>query len=261
MGDPLVLVAVGVVQGLLEWLPVSSSGQVVALLTLLLGVPAGRALLEAFASHAGTAVSGAAIAWRELLDALRLGPWFRVVAVPTLAAAPVGFAILRSTLTLPGDLVNLILGASLLATAAALRGAERAGPRQPRSPGDLSNLELALVGLAEGLAALPGLSRSGLTLAALALLGVEPEEAVRASLALGVPVTLAAGLYAGSSLPLGDAALLGVASMAAGLASAGAMLALARRLRGRMPEFLAALGLLILALEVPALLAGRGATG
>ncbi len=248
-------IAAGLLQGLLEWLPVSSSGQVSLYYSLLVGVSPLVAYKLGMASHLGTALSGAIVLRRELASALRGGPWFRVAVVPTLAALPVGWLVSQSVEDVNGDVLNALIGLMLLATAGLLSLPARGS----RRVGDLGLRHLAAVGLLEGLAALPGLSRSGVTMAALLYMGLNPVDAVRASLVMGVPVTMAAGLYymvesAGGLVDPVYAIVMGLSSMAAGLLSAYFMLAIAGRLRDRIRVFLAVMGFLILAYYTPALL-------
>ncbi len=248
-------IAAGLLQGLLEWLPVSSSGQVSLYYSLLVGVSPIVAYKLGMASHLGTALSGVIVLRRELASALRGGPWFRVVVVPTLAALPVGWLVSQSVEDVNGDVLNALIGLMLLATAGLLSLSTRGS----RRVGDLEPHHLVAVGLLEGLAAVPGLSRSGVTMAALLYMGLNPVDAVRASLVMGVPVTMAAGLYymvesAGNIVDPVYAIAMGLSSMIAGLLSAYFMLAVANRLRDRIRMFLAVMGLLILAYYTPALI-------
>jgi undecaprenyl-diphosphatase len=85
------------------------------------------------------------------------------------------------------------VAALLLVTGAILALSERLGKRQ-RSMGDLGWLDSVLIGLAQGLAIAPGISRSGATMAMGLLRGVEREAAARYSFLLAAPIILGAGL-------------------------------------------------------------------
>lgn len=253
------VVLAGLLQGFLEWLPVSSSGQVTLFYAAVLGVDPAAAYRAGLALHAGTALSALTVYWRGFLEALRrpLGPLGRMLVVTTLSAAPLGYAVLRATegaLEGGSAAAEALVGVALLATAVVL-AAQPPGRGRRVEEGTL--LDWVLVGLAEGAAALPGLSRSGLTITVLLLRGFSPREAVRASFMAAVPVTLAAGVYAGRSLPAPEA-LAGLASSyAAGLAGLAVMDWLAARAGPRgFAAFAAAVGAIALALALPALLAG-----
>ena len=248
----------GALQGVLEWLPVSSSGQLALAMTGLLGLSGSSAYSLSIASHLGTAASGALLVRREIMEALRRGGrWLRVALVPLVAGAPVALLVEKLVPGLPGDMFNLLIGLLLIVTTILVlfTGGRRVGARTVDA---LSTGELALVGLLQGAAALPGLSRSATTVAALLLLGLQPLDAVRASLVMGVAATGAAAVY---SLPqalhqLQPAATLAMlaGSLAAGLVSGSAMLTVAARYNRSIAAFTLLVALLALASALPALL-------
>lgn len=252
--EPIEAVLVGVLQGLLEWLPVSSSGGLTLAIQALLGLPPLEAYRVAVASHLGTALSGALAARREVIDAVRLGPWLRVALLPLASGAPVGLLVYRLLPGVPGDALNALIGVLLLATAV-LAASQAAGGGGERRAQDLSAAELLVLGLLQGLAALPGLSRSGVVLAYLLYRRLSPLDAVRVSLVTGAAATGAYALYTilegGVELGVAFAALL-ASSLLAGLASAGFMLRLARTVGPAV--FAVILGLLALASSLPGLL-------
>ncbi len=180
------------VQGLTEFLPVSSSGHLV-LLEHWLGTAEGNVML-AVVLHCGTLGSVLWVYRRELLRLARLDReglrYLLALAVGTVPAAAVGLLL--------DDLVDrlfaspLATGAALLVTAAILwstRSVRRAPDRaaavwRPRSPGLGRAL---LIGAAQAVAITPGISRSGTTIAASLWLGLERGEAARFSFLLSVP--------------------------------------------------------------------------
>ena len=173
MRPQLEVVALGLIQGAAELLPVSSSAHVAAVPQLLgwdvaAWEPARRKELEV-ALHAGAALALAPALLRALPDlrtlALSLAP-------PVLA----GYALEQP---IEERLGNPALG--LLLGAAALAAADRAPVRPAREPG------LAL-GLAQAAALVPGVSRTGATLAAARALGYSRFEASRLSFGVAGPV-------------------------------------------------------------------------
>jgi undecaprenyl-diphosphatase len=198
-------VLLGLVQGVTEFLPVSSSGHLV-IFRQLLGMDS-PGLAVALAAHAGTlgavlaeygrdavAVAGAFLA--GLAAAPRRGdPGFRVAVALLIASVPAavaGFLVERRVEALFEDAA--LAGAGLLVTGAVLY---LAGTRI-RPPAAMTRVDgmgagkALFVGLAQALAIAPGVSRSGLTIAAGLACGLRGDEAARFSFLLSIPVTIGA---------------------------------------------------------------------
>jgi undecaprenyl-diphosphatase len=226
------VVALGLIQGPAELLPVSSSGHVAALPRLLgwehAGLEGARRKEVEVALHAGGAVALLAGLRREL-GALRIDVAV-VSLVPTVAIAFLAERWIEERLGGPRS-----LAAGLVAGSAALVLADRAPER--RREEDAGPRDAALLGLAQACALVPGVSRSGATLAAARALGFARPDAVRLSRDIGVPVVVGAAILKGVRLaqrrPGREELLtLGVGAAAAAGATLGA-LPLARALEGR----------------------------
>jgi undecaprenyl-diphosphatase len=193
----------GIVQGATEFIPVSSSGHLV-LVPWLLNWPEPGLVFDTIV-HWGTLVTILAVFWRDILALVRA--WARslverklnqteaklawLIIVGTLPAALMGFFLegfFESLFSSPGRVATL-----LLVTGAILTVSERLGKRQ-RSLGDLGWLDSLLIGLAQGLAIAPGISRSGATIAMGLLRGIKREAAARYSFLLATPIIFGAGL-------------------------------------------------------------------
>lgn len=217
--------ALGAVHGVLEWLPVSSSGHA-ALLIELAGWPearpeqrrARRALEVAL--HAGSIPPLAGRVWSDVTPTAR-GAVAREALLASAVTAIVGQAAgpwVERRLSGPRSVAG-----GLAAGSALLLLAEIAGPRLPaRQLGELGAGRAALVGAVQGIAIVPGVSRRASSLAASRLAGLAPADAATFSWAAGLP-TLAgatawqftrarAELRAAPAAPLAGAA----ASLAAG---------------------------------------------
>ena len=175
--DTLQAILLGIVQGITEFLPVSSSGHL-QIAKELLGVELEENLTFDVALHAGTVLSTIVVLWSEIQRLLR-GLFSRrfneeqaYVLKLLLSMIPigiVGFLLkdqLNAMLESPGILA--IVGAMLLLTAALLAFAYYAKPRQKET---ISYRDAFIIGLAQACAAMPGLSRSGSTIATGLLLG------------------------------------------------------------------------------------------
>ncbi len=185
---PLAL-ALALIQGLTEFLPVSSSGHL-ALAQNFSGAFAEPPVLFDLWLHLAT-LSAILVYYRR-----NLGAYFRpdrlgllVVATAVTGAVGLGLKPLaEAAFGLPAAVAVL-----LLATAAVLWATAVLPPPAPRP---LDWRRAALVGLAQGAAVFPGLSRSGLTISAAMRLGVEPDRACEFSFILSVPaILLANGLH------------------------------------------------------------------
>lgn len=249
MDEWVVAVLVGIVQGALEWLPVSSEGAIALTLTVVADRTPEAAVSYALFLHAGTAMAATLYYRAEIRDVLgtlpRLDPR-AAFAAPTadLSFLAIGTAVsgvvaitaytlleqLVSELT--GGAFVALIGGLLIVTGVVQRVAEShggaTGSRQP------TLLDAVVVGGLQGLAILPGISRSGTTVSALLLRGYEGVDSLRLSFLLSVPAALGAGVLAvvetgaaGISLPVAGLAL-GVSAVV-GYLTVGALVALARR--------------------------------
>ena len=178
----------GVVQGLTEFLPVSSSGHLV-ILESLLGIQTPGVLFEV-ALHVATLLS-VLIFYRQRIAELVLGACagrsearryvgkLAVGTVPAVAAVLVAGDLLEAQFDVPA-----VVGVSLLVTGAALWTTRRTAPTAHEP--EPSWAAAALIGCAQAVALLPGISRSGSTVAVALALGVAPVRAAEFSFLLGV---------------------------------------------------------------------------
>ena len=179
---PADAVAVGLLQGPAELLPVSSSAHVGLLLDRLGVAGAERKELEV-AVHAGTAVALAAVERRR--------PRWALLAAATLPPAVVGLALERVIEERLGTRRSIAVG--LVAGSAAMVLADRVPER--RGAAEASAADGLWLGAAQALALIPGVSRSGATLAAARLRGFARPDAAALSREVALPVLLgAAGL-------------------------------------------------------------------
>jgi undecaprenyl-diphosphatase len=169
-------VLLGVVQGVAEFLPVSSSGHLL-LLRKILGLPEADAALDA-AVHLGTLI---ALLWyfrRDLLALPRRPATLRALIVATVVTAPLGFLLRdRVPQTLGWTGLGWLITAGVLFATRGVRPA-----RDQPGIGDAVR-----AGIAQALAVAPGVSRLGTTLGVTLLRGVEPGAAARFAFLLAVP--------------------------------------------------------------------------
>lgn len=237
------LAALGVLQGVLEWLPISSSGQVAMAIRSMAGLPIGESLGVAMALHLGTGLSVIALLRAELASAAkeavhgRLHPAVLVALVPLLTGAPLALLVRSFVAAAPEDMVNVMMGLGLVVTGLLLHAAwhSRRGISEPYP----LLTDLAALGLIQAVAMIPGVSRSGLVIAYLLLRGYSAHTSVRASMLSGMAAALSTGAYhaawLGSRLGVTGAELLtGVAAaFLGGTLSAKFMLSISTRVGAR----------------------------
>jgi len=181
----------GVLQGLTEFLPVSSSGHLALAQMAIPGFHQPGVVFDAMI-HLGTA---SAVVWFERHDILR---WvrtmegrrlLRLMVLATLATALLAFPLRRPAI---GAFERVALVGACLALTGCVVAATRLLSGGTIGPEKITWKQAAMVGLAQGVAVFPGISRSGITIAAGLATGLERTWAARFSFVLSVPAILGA---------------------------------------------------------------------
>jgi undecaprenyl-diphosphatase len=201
--DIIQAVVLGLVQGATEFIPVSSSGHLVLVPWLFAWPSPGLAFDTVL--HLGTLVAVLAVFWPDLISLA--GAWWHSIAQRDLDAAEARLAWWIVVGTLPAALMGILweerfealfhsplqVSLLLLVTGLWLVVAERFGGKD-REAEDMSWWQSLLIGVAQGCAIAPGISRSGATIGAGLLLGLRRDVATRFSFLLATPIILGAGL-------------------------------------------------------------------
>ena len=193
--DTLQAIILGVVQGLTEFLPVSSSGHL-QLANEILGTDLNPEsnLTFSLTLHAATVLSTVVILWTEIWKLIK-GVFSRTFTAEqayvlkiVISMIPVGIVGLFFKDYIEAAFSSIaVVGVMLLVTAALLTFAYYAKPRQKES---LSYRDAFIIGLAQAVAVLPGLSRSGSTIATGLLLGNKKESVAQFSFLMVLPPIL-----------------------------------------------------------------------
>ncbi len=187
-----------ILQGLLEWLPVSSSG-FVSLIGILMGEPIQESLDTALALHLASGVAAFILVRNDIYKLAKDIPnIIKGSFNPILLAYIIGFAssllIAYSIYSfITGFITNtslalILIGAFLIVTSIITR-------IQTSGNKNVSPVDIFVLFLLQGIAVTPGLSRSGLVLAYLGFRRIKPREAFRTNLLVAVPVLITAGVY------------------------------------------------------------------
>ena len=183
---------VGAVQGLTEFLPVSSSGHLALLAKL--GV-APTSVFFNLALHLATLVALLLVMRKEVWEIVK-HPIAGKGKYVVLASLPTALIAFLFKWFFPQLLLGSLLGFGFLLTSALLFAVQLfCRENKGKMPGAKLSL---LTGVLQGIAVLPGVSRSGATIAALRLGGVEGEEAARFSFLLSIPVIVGGFLTEGA---------------------------------------------------------------
>lgn len=174
-------IVLGIIQGLTEFLPVSSSGHL-QIAKALLGVEIEENLLFDVTLHAATVLSTIVVLWSEVKRLLggifskHFNDEQAYVLKLIISMVPIGIVgfVFKDYINemLSSPYILTIVGAMLLLTAALLAFAYYARPREKEK---ISYRDAFIIGLAQAVAAMPGLSRSGSTIATGLLLGNKKE--------------------------------------------------------------------------------------
>jgi undecaprenyl-diphosphatase len=197
----LEVLVLGIIQGLTEFLPISSSGHLV-ILQRLFGIQSDNVLLEVTV-HCGTLLSVAVVFWQDLKRLIQA--FFKGLPHPVIASRrDKDFQLILYLFigTLPAVVVGLLwkdqieaifhsaklVGVTLMVTGLVLGITHFVKPLS-----QLVDLRRSLlIGIAQAVAILPGISRSGATIATGLFLGLKREEATRFSFLLSIPAILGA---------------------------------------------------------------------
>ena len=188
----------GIVQGLTEYLPVSSSGHL-AIGSALFGIEGEENLAFTIVVHVATVFSTLVMLWKEIewifrgLFKFQMNSETRYAINILISMIPIGIVgvFFKDTVESIFGSGLLIVGCMLLVTAALLAFSYYAKPRQKES---ISMKDAFIIGLSQACAVLPGLSRSGTTIATGLLLGNNKAKLAQFSFLMVIPPILGEAL-------------------------------------------------------------------
>ena len=188
----------GIVQGLTEYLPVSSSGHL-AIGSALFGIEGEENLAFTIVVHVATVFSTLVILWKEIewifrgLFKFQMNSETRYAINILISMIPIGIVgvFFKDTVESIFGSGLLIVGCMLFVTAALLAFSYYAKPRQKES---ISMKDAFIIGLSQACAVLPGLSRSGTTIATGLLLGNNKAKLAQFSFLMVIPPILGEAL-------------------------------------------------------------------
>ena len=180
-------VILGLIQGITEWLPVSSSGHLVIFQHLFgLQIPVFFDVLL----HVGTLAVVFVVFWRDILEIIKAilkldfkseyGRLFIFILLGSIPTALIGLIFHEILVSFFSNLLVVAIG--LIITGTLLFFCERKLGKK-----ELTEKDSLLIGLVQGLAIIPGISRSGSTIGTGLLLGIDRDKVTRFSFLLSIP--------------------------------------------------------------------------
>lgn len=194
----------GVIQGIFEWFPVSSQGVIAIVSEIFMNSEFESAIALGIWLHSGTSLAALIVFRRDLLSMLshlkstennNIG---RNYAYTTFFSALIGVPILLFIEEIniqSGSVMMIFIGLAMLITATFLKYSKL--EKNEKSLKDIRIKDSILIGVMQGLSAVPGLSRSGVTIAVLLGRGFGRTDSLKFSFMLSIPVSLGAAVIAG----------------------------------------------------------------
>lgn len=185
-------IVLGVVQGITEFLPISSSGHLIVIPELFSWQPGG--LLFDVGVHIGTLLAIIFALWSDVLGIFKSKKLFVNIVIATIPVVLAGLFI-------PGEFFDALRTPAVVAVSLVVWGiflifADKIG-KKTRRLNDLTLWEALLIGLFQIIALIPGTSRSGITISAGLIAGADREAAAKFSFLIAIPAIAGAGLLTG----------------------------------------------------------------
>ncbi len=206
-------IILAILQGLFEWLPISSSGQVMIVSINFFGIPPEKAFSLSIWMHLGTAIAvlvklrkdyiqiiKSVIPWKFNVDEndIKKRNWLIFATIGTaITAIPLyllfKFVIIEGFDAIQGDVLTLVISGLLIVTGIVLLTFKRKfGKKNIKTVSDRELIkDSSISGLIQGIAILPGISRSGFTVSTIIFEKYDQDQSLKLSFLMSVPVVLA----------------------------------------------------------------------
>lgn len=199
----------GAVQGIAEWLPVSSEAMIILVKTNFFASGLGFSEMISYAIflHLGTLAAVVVYYWKTIVLLLRelfnyskieqsRRQYINFIIIATAGSGILGLVLIKIVERYEHFfknefVINIVVAGFLIITAGLLYLTEQ---KKKQSKVILTKKRAIITGIFQGLAAIPGISRSGSTVAGMGLLGIDKERALELSFILSVPIVLLANI-------------------------------------------------------------------
>jgi len=240
--NPIQSTLLGVLQGITEWLPISSQGQTVLVMLNFMQIEPGTAISVAIFLHIGTMLAVLIRFRKDFVSMLnRESKLLRIIVVATgstaITAVPLLFLLLFfiENLFENGAIATVLTGAIgvMLILTGIILGVQKRTGSSYRSLDEITTKDMVFAGLAQGFSILPGISRSGTTITILLMSGIKQELALKLSFLMSVPAVLGAVVLFDvrrvSAIATSEAAIMVLSSLMVGYITMSILLRFAER--------------------------------
>ncbi len=209
-------IILGIVQGITEWLPISSSGMLLLVQSNFFGNTSSFSeSIELFLFlHLGTFFAALIYFWNEVIRLAKVAIRYtaspqpsklllKFMVLTTLLSGIVGFILLyiissfEAQYSISAQLINIIIGVLLLITAF-LQLSKKNHSNGHRDIADLNKEDALFLGFLQGFSAIPGISRSGITVPGLLFRNFSSEISLKLSFLMSLPIILGGNIILGT---------------------------------------------------------------
>jgi len=206
----LAFLVAAIVQGILEWLPVSSEAFLLLVL-MLFGVPPTQALIITIAFHLPTALASIFYYYKEYLqtveDIIKLQNTYRfkliivstvlsaVTAIPIYYALKAILSTIEYQIQIASTLVIGLIGLLMTATGIITSKSRKSIHNRRRKLSELNTRDSIIIGVIQGFSILPGVTRSGVTLAGFISRRFDRTDSLKGTFIMAGPISLGAFLF------------------------------------------------------------------
>jgi undecaprenyl-diphosphatase len=199
-------IILGTIQGIFEWLPISSQGNLVLLMVGFLDIGFKTALNYAIFLHFGTFLAVLIYFWEDVIQIIKRLKKYRprfddeddalisFLIISTILTGIIGYPIFKliADFNFRGEIFLGLVGLALIFTGVLQKYANK---KKKRKENKLTLKDSILFGILQGLALIPGVSRSGITVSAFLLRGYHPRRSLRLSFLMSIPVLFVGSIF------------------------------------------------------------------